>query len=195
MSDEAHSDVELVEAAARGDSAAFGTLVRRHIRASTLFAAQLMGDQDEAEDVVQDAFTVVYRQARTFDRTRPFAPWLYGIVRRIAHDRRRRVARRRRLLDDWWIRNPSDVAQSEVDVDETIVLDRVASRVRSLPQMQRACFELVAVHGITPAEVASLHGISESTVRQHVFRARRRLRSELAGDCVYRGDTTEDDDA
>jgi DNA-directed RNA polymerase specialized sigma24 family protein len=46
--------------------------------------------------------------------------------------------------------------------------------------MQRACFELVAVRDLTTEEVAAMHGISESTVRQHVFRARAALRGVLA---------------
>lgn len=48
--------------------------------------------------------------------------------------------------------------------------------------MQRACFELVAVRGLSTEEVAVMHGISQSTVRQHVFRARAAIRAALAGE-------------
>ena len=48
-----------------------------------------------------------------------------------------------------------------------------------LPPMQRACFELVTIRGLSTHEVAAMHGISESTVRQHVFRARASLRDHL----------------
>ena len=101
MSNDERADAALLAATVRGDGAAFGVLVRRHIRAATLLAAQLLGDRDEAEDVVQDAFTVVHRNARTFDADRPFGPWFFAIVRRLAANRRSRELRRERLLRLW----------------------------------------------------------------------------------------------
>lgn len=53
--------------------------------------------------------------------------------------------------------------------------------------MQRACFELVVVRGLGTDEVAAMHGIAESTVRQHVFRARTALRKLLGGDVSPEG--------
>jgi RNA polymerase sigma factor (sigma-70 family) len=54
--------------------------------------------------------------------------------------------------------------------------------MEDLSPMQRACFELVAVRDLSIEEVAAMHGISESTVRQHVFRARVALRRALGGE-------------
>jgi DNA-directed RNA polymerase specialized sigma24 family protein len=63
-------------------------------------------------------------------------------------------------------------------------LDAEAARqaLSGLSAMQRACFELVAVRGLSAGEVASMHGIADSTVRQHVFRARAALRAALHED-------------
>jgi RNA polymerase sigma-70 factor (ECF subfamily) len=189
VSDEASSDAELLAAAARGDGVAFGVLVRRYIRAATLLAAQLYGDADEAEDIVQDAFTVVHREAGAFDASRPFGPWLFGIVRRLAANRRAREARRNRLLRLWGGGKHPDSSSSSLRGDEAIVarIDAEAAMraIASLPPMQRACFELVATRGLSASEVAAMHGITESTVRQHVFRARAALRAALGGDTRY----------
>jgi len=57
----------------------------------------------------------------------------------------------------------------------------VTCAIERLSPMQRACFDLVAVRGLMISEVAVMHGISESTVRQHVFRARATLRTMLDG--------------
>lgn len=181
MGNDERGDAELLAAGARGDGAAFGILVRRHIRPATLLAAQLLGDRDDAEDVVQDAFTVVYDGADRYDPARPFAPWLFGIVRRLAEHHRARAARRWRLLRRW---GKGTVAEPEPVLIESAVLagadmDLVRRTVMSLSPMQRACFELVAVRDLSPAEVAAMHGISEATVRQHVFRARHALRRVL----------------
>lgn len=182
-------------ASAHGDDAAFGTLVRRHIRAATLLAAQLLGDRDDAEDVVQVAFTVVHDRARRFDGARPFPPWLFAIVRRLAANRRARDARRARLLR-WWGGGSSASGQASGDGAALARLgaDAVQHAMRALPPMQRACFELVAVRDLAPAEVAAMHDIAESTVRQHVFRARRTLRQAL-GDAVPGGPGDGDKDA
>lgn len=181
LNEDARTDAALLAATARGDGAAFGVLVRRYIRSAMLLAAQLLGDRDDAEDVVQDAFTVVHRNARTFDAARPFGPWLYAIVRRLAANRRARDARRTRLLELFGRRELAE--PSSTNVEETLVarLDGAAAlrAMNDLSAMQRACIELVVLRGLTTEEVAAMHGISESTVRQHVFRARVSLRNAL----------------
>jgi RNA polymerase sigma-70 factor, ECF subfamily len=180
VKDDERTDAELLAATARAEGAAFGVLVRRYVRAATLLAAQLLGDRDEAEDIVQDAFTVVHRKARGFDPERPFAPWFFAIVRRLAGNRRARDARRERLLRLW---GRAGSAGSVPAADSALLarLDAAAARqaMQSLSPMQRACFELVAVRDLSIETVAAMHGISESTVRQHVFRARAALRDVL----------------
>lgn len=183
MSHDGRTDAELLAATARGDGAAFAVLVRRYIRAATLLAAQLLGDRDEAEDIVQDAFTVVHKNARTFDAERPFAPWFFAIVRRLAVNRRSRDLRRERLLRLWGRGTIGASASPSPDDALLARLDAAAARraMEDLSPMQRACFELVAVRDLSTEEVAAMHGISESTVRQHVFRARAALRGVLDG--------------
>jgi RNA polymerase sigma-70 factor (ECF subfamily) len=185
VADDTRSDAALV-ALTPTDERAFGTLVRRSIRQSTLLATQLLGDADEAEDVVQEAFTIVYERIDKFDRGQPFPPWLYGIVRRLAGKRRERAARRSRLLSIWRVRD-DDRATDAALVSRLHAEDRatiVYEAMTSLPPMQRACFDLVVLRDLPPAEAAAMHGITESTVRQHVFRAKRALRAVLVQDEV-----------
>ena len=179
--DDGRSDGELVAASARGDDAAFALLVRRYVRQATLLAAQYLGVRDEAEDIVQDALMIVHREARRFDANRRFQPWFFAIVRRLAENRRSRNVRRARLMR-LWMRPHADEATSAVTESALVTgLDApMAIRaMHTLSPMQRACFELVEIRGISTSEVAAMHGIGESTVRQHVFRARVALRSAL----------------
>lgn len=180
MSD-GRTEAELLASAAAGDGAAFDILVRRYIRPATLLAAQLLGDRDEAEDIVQDAFTVVHGNARRFDARRPFGPWFFAIVRRLATNRRARDLRRQRLLQLWGRRTDAEPASPLADDAVLARLDGAAAKraLEDLSPMQRACFELVVLRELSIEEVAAMHGISESTVRQHVFRARRALRGAL----------------
>ena len=181
-------------AAARGDAAAFGALVRRYVRPATLLAAQLLGDVDDAEDTVQEAFTVVHRGARGFDTSREFAPWFYAIVRRLASNRRARDRRRERLFRLWGGGSVGEPASQSLDdtllarIDTAASVAVAARAMESLAPMQRACFELVALRDVPIVEVAAMHGISESTVRQHIFRARAALRAALGREPRGSGD-------
>jgi RNA polymerase sigma-70 factor, ECF subfamily len=180
VADEGRTDAELLAASGRGDDAAFAALVRRYIRAATLLAVQYLGDRDDAEDIVQSAFIVVHKKAGTFDPERPFAPWVYAIVRRLASNRRARDARRARLLGLWGTTDVEPAtAPADAAIDAGDAADAARRAMADLSPMQRACLELVAVRGLSTQEVAAMHGISESTVRQHVFRARAALRSAL----------------
>ena len=175
---DARPDDQLLAASADGDGAAFGELVRRYIRQATLLAAQLVGDADEAEDVVQDAFTIVYRDAARFDRSRPFGPWCFAIVRRLAANRRARAARRARLLRLWG-RAPESAPSHEEPALSRVDAATAMEAMTHLPPMQRACFELVVIRDLSIEEVAAMHGIAEATVRQHVFRARAALKERM----------------
>jgi len=178
VSDAEPADATLLAAGARGDGAAFALLVRRYIRAATLLAAQLLGDRDDAEDVVQEAFTVVHRDAGRFDPARPFGPWLYAIVRRLASNRRARELRRARLLRLWG-RTARTAPPPDAAMYAGLEVEAVRKALAQLSPMQRACFELVTIRELSIEEVATMHGISESTVRQHIFRARAALRGLL----------------
>jgi RNA polymerase sigma-70 factor (ECF subfamily) len=176
-------DETLLARAISGDERAFGELVRRHVRSATLLAAQIVGERDAAEDIVQDAFLIVNDGARSFDYSRPFAPWFFGVVRRLAIDAQKREARRRRLWTRWGTRE-ADLTTFEPN---EATLDSAQSRkvedaLNTLSPMQRACFELVSVKQIAISSVAAMHDIAESTVRQHVYRARKALQRSLRKD-------------
>jgi RNA polymerase sigma-70 factor (ECF subfamily) len=175
---DARPDGVLLAAAAAGDDAAFAALVRRYIRPATLLAAQLVGDADDAQDVVQEAFTVVHRDAGRFEQGRPFAPWCFSIVRRLAANRRAREVRRARLMQ-LWRSAPSSTPSHEDATLSRVDAGALLRAVAHLPPMQRACFELVVIRELSIEEVAAMHGIAESTVRQHVFRARAALKEEF----------------
>ncbi|SRR6266540_3000294 len=181
VNDDVRTDAALLAATARGDDTAFGFLVRRYIRAATLLGVQFLGDRAEAEDIAQEAFIIVHKKASTFDADRPFAPWLFAIVRRLAANKRSRDLRRVRLLRLWGWASRTEPAATRAEVALIAGLDGESAirAMRTLSAMQRACLELVVVRGLSIEEVAAMHGISESTVRQHLFRARVALRRIL----------------
>ncbi|HEY5061000.1 MAG TPA: RNA polymerase sigma factor [Gemmatimonadaceae bacterium] len=183
--DDLRTDGELLSCAARGDEAAVHALVSRHIRAATLLAAQLLGDRDEAEDVVQDAFIVVLRRADDFDAGAAFAPWLFGVVKRLAVKSRTRATRRWRLLMRW---RHAETPVTRPRAEANLEVEEVRTIIGSMPPMQRACCELTFIHGFTVDEIAAMHDVAPATVRQHVFRGRQRLRSKMSAEPVKERD-------
>ena len=130
---------------------------------------------------MQEAFTIVYRDSGRFESGRPFGPWCFAIVRRLAANRRARAVRRGRLLR-LWSRAPVAAPSHEEAALARVDAEAAMRAVAHLPPMQRACFELVVIRELSIEEVATMHGIAESTVRQHVFRARAALRGEFGHD-------------
>ena len=155
--------------------------VARHIRPATLLAAQLLGDRDDTEDVVQDAFIVVLRRAADFHggMEAAFRAWLFGIVRRLALKTRARASRRLRLRQRW---GGGVVSVAEPQAHANLAAEEVRAMMATMPPMQRACCELAFIHGLSSDEISDMHNIATSTVRQHIFRGRRLLRAALSPD-------------
>lgn len=173
------TDYELLVRIGAGDHGALGLLIRRYVRPITLFAEQVLGDRDDAEDVAAETFLVVMRQAGTFDASRgEVRNWLYAIARSIA--RRSNVRKRRRftLWQTWGMQSGVDPGPIRA-TEAREMLGLVARIMDDLPRMQRQCFELHVVRGLDVEEVATMFDVSPATVRQHVFRARRVIRDRL----------------
>jgi len=175
----ASRDEALMRQVAQGSAEALGLLHRRFARLIFALAVQTLA-RAAAADLVQEVFLVVWRHAGRFDPERPFAPWCFGIVRRLASNRRAREQRRWRLARlSNWVRSEASLRDQEPVLIASLDAAAAKRAMNMLSPMQRACFELVDVQGLSNEEVARMHGISASTVRQHVFRARAILRSLL----------------
>jgi RNA polymerase sigma-70 factor (ECF subfamily) len=171
----------LIERARAGDEAAFERLVRRHYERIHRWSLTWMGDPDDADDVTQEALVRLHRSLETYDGRARFTTWLYRVVRNVALDARRsqtRLRRRRRNL----ARRTPEASEEPVGVGR-IVDERAVALVRvffdELSDRQREAFDLVDLQGHTTVEAAEMMDVDPVTVRTHVFRARRILRSRM----------------
>src|SRR5215213_7351225 len=78
------SDAQLITLALEGNREAYGALVQRHQTSAYNVARRVVGDAQDALDVTQDAFVRACDALASFDRTRPFAPWLHTITTNLA---------------------------------------------------------------------------------------------------------------
>jgi RNA polymerase sigma-70 factor, ECF subfamily len=170
-------DRDLVVRVRSGDAAAFAVLVNRHLRPAVRLAARLLGDDDAAEDVVQESFLAVLEAADSFDETRSFAPWFYRIVANRCSNARR--SRSRRPTEGLTRELVSEAAGPERETEQRRLRERLESALAELPDRQREVLLLYEVEGFTGPEIGEMLDISSGTVRWHLHQARAAMRDIL----------------
>ena len=175
------TDEELVEAARHGDRRSFGELVRRTHGDTYTLARRLVSDDDDASDVVQDAYLRAYRSIGRFRGDAQFSTWLYRITANCAstHLGRRRRHRHDELDEDADLADDRPDHDPEAAASTAALRSRLDEAVAALPTRLRAVVVLRDVYDLSHAEIAEQLDISESAAKVRLHRARRRLRTEV----------------
>ena len=171
----------LVDRARAGDDAAFEELVRAtHVDAFTL-AHRITGDEEDARDVVQEAYLRAYRGLRRFRGDAQFTTWLYRITANCAATALGKRARHRHeeLDDDGDVVETSSHGDPEAQVDRGADRDELTAALAALPHRLRAVVVLRDVYDLPHEAIAAQLGISESAAKVRLHRARRKLREQL----------------
>jgi RNA polymerase sigma-70 factor (ECF subfamily) len=179
----------LVDAARKGDRVALDELVRVTYPATYTLAFRLTGNEDDARDVVQEAYLRAYRGLRRFRGDAQFTTWLYRITANCAANLLAKRARNRTevlpeeesVVDS---RPDHDPEQRMAGEDERV---RVAGALAVLPWRLRQVIVLRDIYDLPHGWIASELGISEAAAKVRLHRARRRLRELLADDFEDRG--------
>ncbi|MEP6496024.1 MAG: sigma-70 family RNA polymerase sigma factor [bacterium] len=168
----------ILEAAARGDSSAFGQLVERYLARALALASRILHHREDAEDLVQDAFLSALRHIGDFDVARPFWPWLSRIIvnRGLDLAAARSIRSAESLGDDVPDAGDSPVAAAE----RSDFFAQVREAVGMLPPRQRLVVELFELEEFSIAEIAESLDMAPATARWHLHTARRELRTALA---------------
>lgn len=189
---EADEDRELIQRVQNGDQAAFRRLVERHQRRALSIAMGLVRDENDAREIVQDAFIRVYKGIGAFQGTSSFFTWLYRIVTNLAIDLMRKPGRRDAELNE--AQTASDESAdfplvSRIDgADPMDVMRRqeIAARLQAaleaLPSYHRGAILMREVDGMSYEEIAQAMGVSKGTIMSRLFHARQKLQRALA-DC------------
>lgn len=175
-------DEDLLARIAAGSQAALSELMARHGRGLRIFATRYLGHAADAEDVVQEVFVTVWKQAARFDPGRARAStWLYRITaNRCIDQRRRRTLRNFFGLDDIAEESAAPEANAETATAARQELAIVRDGLSRLPERQRMALLLRAVGELDVAAIAEVMGASAGSVEQLLVRGRRALRDHLA---------------
>lgn len=173
---EGPSDQELVRRGRAGDDAALGILVKRHHAAAYRVALSLMGEDDMAQDVVQDAFLKAFNALGGFRGDASFRTWLLTITANEAKGALRRRGRRKETAID----DAGPLPSEETGPDQAAIVRQEASRARAmmekLPEKQRLSVALRIEEGLSFREIGEVIGSSEGAARVNYFHGIRKLR-------------------
>ncbi|MGH7471551.1 MAG: RNA polymerase sigma factor [Longimicrobiales bacterium] len=171
-------DEVLVRASLSGDDRAFAGLVRRYLRRALAVALEYAPTREDAEDIVQDTFRRVLENLDRYDTARSFQPWFFTILRNTARNAARQS--HRRAHEALTAEHPAGTPGPFQELRRRELRQRIADALDRLPSMQKTCFRLCLMEGLSSAEAAHAMGLAESTVRVHVFKARQKLQMLLA---------------
>ena len=179
----ADADRRALQRMVRGDHDALAEVYDRHARLVYSLALRIVGRQPDAEDVLQEVFTQVWRQASRYDTSRgTVAGWLVMLTRSRALDRLRRERAEVPAADIDWA--SVDVVDPETAVDLQLVTAEQAARLRlvleTLPEAQRVPLELGYYDGLSQSAIAARLGVPLGTVKTRMRQALLRLRDALA---------------
>ena len=183
---ESERDRELIVRAQRGDRPAFTELVERHQRRAFSIALGLVRDEQDALEIVQEAFLRVYRGLDGFNGAASFFTWLYRIVKNLSIDLMRRPAWQRELAgelagdhaDALFLARLTDAAPEEA-LDRRELAAVVGRAIDALPPYHRAVILMREVEGMSYEEMAAAAGVSKGTIMSRLFHARRKLQRVL----------------
>jgi RNA polymerase sigma-70 factor, ECF subfamily len=182
-------ELSLIHRAQEGDRTAFDALVRLYDKTVLRLALQVVGSPDEARDLYQEAFLKVYRSIRNFRSDAKFSTWLYRVVMNVCLDHLRRQKTRKEVTvpqpeegqaeffqtvpDQEPGRDPERSTQSkEIGLRIKAALDHLNPR-------ERMVFELKHYQGLKLRAIGEICKTSEQTVKNCLFRATQKLRTEL----------------
>jgi RNA polymerase sigma-70 factor (ECF subfamily) len=180
------NDAVLVTRARAGDTDAFRVLVERHSRSLFRLAYRMTGNQQDAEDVVQESFLRAYKQLARFDERASFGTWLYRIAVNCSLDLVRSRKRRSELtapadseMDDPSLSLPSLDPTPDRLAMSGEVRERVTEAMTELSASERTAFVLRHFEGMCIEDVSRVLGCQPGAAKHSVFRAVQKLRRAL----------------
>ncbi len=177
LADAGQTDDELMALSATGDTRAFRTLVDRHGQSAWRLGWRLTSDRIEAEDLVQEGFTRLWRQAPHWQTGQAgVAAFLQRVITNLAIDRSRR--KRPETMAD-----PPDSVDPAPLADAVLVAADHAARIQAcvatLPERQRAAIILIYWEGLTGAMAADMLSLSPKAFESLLVRARTALKAKM----------------
>ncbi|MEW6343821.1 MAG: RNA polymerase sigma factor [Paraburkholderia sp.] len=173
-------DAELVARVGEQDPAAVRTLVSRKLPRLLALATRMLGDRMEAEDVAQEAFVRIWKQAPHWKEGEArFDTWIHRVALNLCYDRLR--GRREDPVAELPEEAADPQGSPDMQLEARVRDERVRTALAALPVRQREALVLNYYQELSNIEAAALMGITVDALESLLARARRSLRAQLAG--------------
>ncbi len=187
------TEMDLIREAQAGSRTAFDALVRQYEHQVLRLALHLTGSEQDAEDIYQEAFLKAFRYLGNFRFECSFYTWIYRIVTNLCLDQLRRRKTRREdsmvvtdhqgeemdlmasISDDRSYSNP------DRELNRKVLGERISEALETLTPRERTVFELKHYQGLRLRTIGEMLNTTEETAKNTLFRATKKLRSQLAG--------------
>ena len=175
------SDERLMERVVRGDERAFTLLYDRYQRKLlAYFHRMLWRDRERAEDFLQDLFTKIAQQPRSYSPGRPFGTWLYSVANNMCKNEYRRMATRTAAVPELRATSNHTVeATAGIGVDRARFSARLEEELDKLDPDHKATFVMRHHQDMPIKEIAAVFGISEGTVKSRLFYTVKKLAASM----------------
>ena len=182
-------EAELLARLKAGDQAAYAQLVEEHAGPVYRLALRLMGNEGDAEDVLQETFLSAFKSIDRFEGRSSLSTWLYRIANNAALMRLRRNEPDLVSVDEPVERDDGDLMPRqffdfcclpEDDLLQEEARDKMMQAIDNLPTPLRGVFVLRDIEGLSTVETAETLELSESAVKSRLMRARLKLREQLS---------------
>lgn len=174
---------ELVRKCRAGDARFYEPLVRAYEPQGLRLALGMMGNAEDAEDALQEAFVKTFRSLDRFDPSRAFGPWFFQILRNQCRDllRRRSARFQVEVVGDGLLESRADSGPGSAarHRERTEARRIVWTALERLPEDQREVIVLKEIQGFRYQEIASILDVPEGTVASRLFNARQALKQVL----------------
>jgi len=167
------------------DAQTFAGLIARAGDKAYNFAYRLAGNESDARDLVQEAFTRALEHAESYDPTRPFDSWLLRILHNVFLDAMRRHSHSRTLSLDapaptqesgWSDLLPEDAESASDELIRRESLDLLQKALKRLPLLYKSAVVLCDIEGLSYEEIAKVTAVPVGTVRSRIHQGRLLLR-------------------
>ena len=156
-------------------------LVEHYQQTAYRLAFRMLGDEDEARDVVQDSFIRIWEKIKTYNEKEKFTNWMYRIVSNRAIDSIRAMKRRPVISIEKLIPDTLGTGENGIDValENREAGELIKAFTRGLPEKQQLVFSLRDLQGLSPQEVQDISGMTETAIKSNLYHARKTIREKL----------------
>lgn len=166
-----YSETDIIESCLKSDRVAQKALYDRYKTQMYTLAYRITGNFEDANDVLQEGFLLIFRKLNTFKGESKLSTWIHTIITRAAI----RKIKNRIYFEDIESIDTSTI----IDWGTSIDIDYLEKAIANLPDGYRTIFTLYEIEGFKHREIAELIDISESTSKSQLFKAKKMLRETL----------------